>query len=114
MFGPTINPVTVRCRQGIARCCSRRESNVSTQRRIAMRLILIKLSTAVLGLLAIAQASQAFAAQAQTSQIVFAVSKERRVIESEGRAVAPPQAPASQIDSAQPEERRVESEPAVD
>src|SRR5262245_13789746 len=63
-----------------------------------MRLILMRLSMTALGLLVVAQASQAFAVQAQASQIDSPLPEERKVAEDESPASSP-QAPAPQIDA---------------
>ena len=46
--------------------------------------ILMRLATTIMVLLAIAQAPQAFAAQAQAQEIVSDLPEERRVVNSEG------------------------------
>src|SRR5437867_7131908 len=58
--------------------------------------ILMRLPTTIMVLLAIAQAPQAFGAQAQSSQIDSDLPEERRVVDGEAPATAPQQAP--QID----------------
>ena len=63
-----------------------------------MRSILMKLSTAILGLLAIAQAPHALAAQAQIQQIDSDLPEERRIVEREEPAAAVPQTSAPQFD----------------
>jgi hypothetical protein len=65
-----------------------------------MRSILMRLTTTIIVLLAIAQAPQAFAAQAQAQEIVPDLPEDRRVVNSEGPgpAATSPQAPAPQID----------------
>jgi hypothetical protein len=61
-----------------------------------MRSILMRLPTTIMVLMAIAQAPQAFAAQAQAQEIVSDLPEERRVVDGEAPAAAPQQAP--QID----------------
>jgi len=75
---------------------------MSTQKgEFAMRSILMKLSTAILGLLAIAQAPQAFAVQTQIQQIISDRPEDRMVVDdSEDPAAtsASPQAAATDFD----------------
>src|SRR5688500_11894911 len=68
-----------------------------------MRSILIRLTTADLGLLATAQAPQAFATQTQSPQINSRLPEQRKLVDGEGPALPP----IPKIDSDLPEERTV-------